>query len=134
MPFCHFLALALPPTLTLCSVSSHLLPRLVLPLWHSLLLAHTHITKILKRINPLKFLTSYFSPYDHDQTPFSALYSSDLCSAIYSYTFECRYCILLIFTHHNSYLQWPTYNGCLINNRSKLNFKRCYSIILPAQF
>lgn len=90
--------------------------------------SHTY-HKILKRINPLKFLTSYFFPYDHDQTSFSALYSS----AESSDTFECRYCILLIFTNHNSYLQWLTYNGCLINNRLKLNFKRCYSIILPAQ-
>lgn len=121
MLFCHFLAPLLPPTLTLCSVNSHLLPNLVLPLWLalSLLLAHTCITKILKRIKPLIFLTSYFSPYDHDQTPFSALYSNDLCSAVSSYTFECRYYILPIFTHHNTYMQWLTYNGCLINIKVK---------------
>lgn len=36
-----------------------------------------------------------------------------------SYTFECRYCILPIFTHHNTYMQWLTYNGCLINLKVK---------------
>lgn len=36
-----------------------------------------------------------------------------------SYTFECRCCILPIFTHHNTYMQWLTYNGCLLNIKVK---------------